>query len=402
MPAVELVPLTVARRPQLEDGEVLVRSIRADSAFLRGHATPLAEERTDVYVTLTNRRLLVSSEALSDAVGVRLANVADVRAEEETGRSLFRIGLLLRVTVEAQPPTRLHIRWRKRKPDAELFARQVRETTTRCHQLLRQEAESLEARDSRRRQVAPLVGVQAVRAAQTLQLRTRDEALERAFADTDALFCEASELVKMSQRLKEIALARRQAELGADTEAALLFQFRDLMQEFGILSPIQTDSVPSGRTDEFHEQLARECYEFLEPRLRAHGGALSLLDAFVMYNSSRATSTIVSAWDMLQACRKWEPLRLSASIDEIEGGYIIRGQQLDQPSEALIAEVERRGCISEFEAAELWNLPVPLARQQLVTAEACGRLCRDDDGTGMIRFFISQFDEFIHQCQAVA
>ncbi len=55
------------------------------------------------------------------------------------------------------------------------------------------------------------------------------------------------------------------------------------------------------------------------------------------------------------------------------------------------SDFAREPWISPLSAASRWKLPLPVAKQHLLAAEAAGMLCRDDTVAGL-RFYLNRFD----------
>jgi hypothetical protein len=119
----------------------------------------------------------------------------------------------------------------------------------------------------------------------------------------------------------------------------------------------------------------------------------------------------------LQACSQWELLRAPLRLHRFEGSGVLAvistsfdsDKARTHPSAAPCAHASRcraqvnkalvdLACeqhddgIGVIEAAQLVGLAPPLAREQLLAAEAVGALCRDEAPSG-VRFFANRFVE---------
>eukprot|EP01086_Lenisia_limosa_P000837 TRINITY_DN11462_c0_g1_i1.p1 TRINITY_DN11462_c0_g1~~TRINITY_DN11462_c0_g1_i1.p1 ORF type:complete len:214 (-),score=45.07 TRINITY_DN11462_c0_g1_i1:25-666(-) len=199
--------------------------------------------------------------------------------------------------------------------------------------------------------------------------------MDEAFADLDSLMKKARDMVAIAEK---IAASSDKLE-GNDDEAKVASALRDL----GVASPITKDLAGQ----KYHEELARELADFLQPRLaKAPGCQLSLTDVFCIYNRARGTE-MVSPEDLQKAAQRLEPLGLSCKLKNYESG--LKAITLVDKSEELAAEgiadvVHEQGPQSPYTLALAMSLAIPLAQELLRASEQSGLLCRDESPNGVI------------------
>jgi ESCRT-II complex subunit VPS36 len=136
-----------------------------------------------------------------------------------------------------------------------------------------------------------------------------------------------------------------------------------------------------------------------------------LSDVYCVYNRARGTDPI-SPEDLLDAVKMQQKLALGMHLQEYPSG--VRVLQIDSFDEAearrrvqsmLLSEAEARhgnivppssaaladdAHVSALDLATRWRIPMPVAQQILLAAEAKGLLCRDDSLSGL-RFYLNRF-----------
>lgn len=119
----------------------------------------------------------------------------------------------------------------------------------------------------------------------------------------------------------------------------------------------------------------------------------------------------MSPSDVLKACALWETMQAPLRLHRFESSGVLavmsssfdldkvcaeRGQIVShaiQVNKALVHLAhERSDGIGVIDAARLVGMAPPIAREQLLAAEAQGALCRDEAPDGL-RFFANRFVE---------
>ena len=212
--------------------------------------------------------------------------------------------------------------------------------------------------------------------------RKTKQLAEQAFSDLGALMSEASKMVSLIERYTEAQ--KREAKEDGDGKDAE--QFDSLLQQIGIANPV----TKSTAGNLYREELARELADFLAQPLEAAGGMLALTDIYCMFNRARGTE-LISPDDLLNACTTLTSLGLPMHLRTFPSG--VKVVQSASHSDANVAErvkavmAEHGGeSMTAAEFATTAKVSFSVARQQLVAAEGCGAVCRDESFEGLIFF----------------
>ena len=234
--------------------------------------------------------------------------------------------------------------------------------------------------------------------------RERTAALGAAFADMTALMAKAKEMVTLAEHFQRAldAKTRERSRSGGggddDDDAA---EMAEAVAAMGIKSPVTRESAGAL----FHQQLARQLADWLEPVLRSRGGILPLPDVFCLFNRARG-SELVSPEDVLRACELWERLGCAPRSRRFESGVrVAQSPDLRDDevcatlADALSAGAAEGGAsgaggrLDAFGAANVLGVAPTVAGEFLAMAEGHGIVCRDD-GPDATWFYPNRFPEF--------
>jgi len=202
-----------------------------------------------------------------------------------------------------------------------------------------------------------------------------DETLNQAFSDLKALMENAKAMVELAQQMGDV-----QNKLSS-TETS---QLRDYMLSMGIPSPVTRLSAGSL----YHSELARQLADFVTgcPAMRSSAGMLPLTDIYCLYNRARGTD-LISPGDLNAACQLFKPLGLPIRLRKFDsGGTVVQwASHSDEVVARSIAEkVGRMQRATAVDIAEEFGVSLSVAREQLLTAERAGLLCRDASFEGLV------------------
>ena len=232
--------------------------------------------------------------------------------------------------------------------------------------------------------------------------RERTAALGAAFADMTALMAKAKEMVTLAEHFQRALDAKtrersRSGGGGDDDDAA---EMAEAVAAMGIKSPVTRESAGAL----FHQQLARQLADWLEPVLRSRGGILPLPDVFCLFNRARG-SELVSPEDVLRACELWERLgcaprsrrfgrRPRRAIARSQGRRGVRhvSRRAERRGGGRGGE-RRRGAAGRVRGGERPRGGADGGGEFLAMAEGHGIVCRDD-GPDAAWFYPNRFPEF--------
>ncbi|KAJ2702753.1 Vacuolar protein-sorting-associated protein 36 [Coemansia sp. IMI 209128] len=210
--------------------------------------------------------------------------------------------------------------------------------------------------------------------------RARDETLQSAFADLDALTAKAKEIVGMAEHLATQLHGGKHAPEHA---------FRQYLLDLGIDSPVTRDTAGAV----FHSELARELCDYLEHYVAQCGGSVALVDAYCLYNRAREFSPVFPS-DFAQACRKFADLDLPLRLREYPSGLLVLEDAASADDALVLARVDSYiasfGPLTASDLAAIEDCPLALAEERLWLAERHARVCRDEAVEG-VRFYENRF-----------
>ncbi|KAL1921786.1 uncharacterized protein VTP21DRAFT_10428 [Calcarisporiella thermophila] len=180
----------------------------------------------------------------------------------------------------------------------------------------------------------------------------RDESLTQAFQDLDALMRKAADMVKLAE-----SITSKLNKEPFDTLEVEASSFRTYLLELGVSNPITKDSAGAA----YHRELSKELAEFLSVVLEREGGMKSLTDIYCIFNRARGVA-LISPDDLYKACQLFEILRLPMRLP--------------------------------IRFAEIDNLPLAIATEQLLMAEQSGIICRDATVAGL-----TFYKNIINECK---
>ena len=222
-----------------------------------------------------------------------------------------------------------------------------------------------------------------------------DMQISKAFGDLDQLMEMAKPMVKLAKTISE-KIREKQGDVTDDETV----RFKSYLMSLGISDPVTRDAYGSEQT--YYLKLAREIYQVLQAPLSESGGMITLTDAFCRINRARGME-LLSPEDLLNACKtfnnpKGENINLPIQLHTFPetGVHVLQlasaevsSEQTLAHTESLISEKTEEG-LSVEEFARMSGIAVVLAKERLLAAESCGRVCRDDSVEGL-RFFPNLF-----------
>jgi len=225
---------------------------------------------------------------------------------------------------------------------------------------------------------ASAAGVSGIMKKVDLQAKEADNNVQVAFSDLNSLMDKAKEMVQLAEKFSA-SLSKASAQ--ADTDELSNFQ-----AQMGIASPVTKANAGS----EYHNQLSRQMADWLSSPggalSQVAGGMVPLTDLYCMFNRARQTTEMVSPDDLYRACLLFETLNLPVRLRAFPSGVSV--VQLAVMTDAQIGEDMVKlflilGPITPFTVSLRENIPVGLAKEQLLIGEQAGFLCRDENFEGV-------------------
>eukprot|EP00850_Spirogloea_muscicola_P017839 SM000157S02069 [mRNA] locus=s157:144056:146758:+ [translate_table: standard] len=240
-----------------------------------------------------------------------------------------------------------------------------------------------------------MAGVSGILLKEQRERETTDRNLHEAFSDLSALMVKAKDMVQLADRM-QAKLARQTTSEGGGGEdddfGGSRQDVQDWLLSVGIASPVTRESAGAL----YHQQLSRQLADFVSEPLAKAGGMVALVDVYCMFNRARGTE-LISPEDLVQACTIWRSIDMPLRLRKFDSGVMVI-QSKDRTDEEVLARISDLASqpavletgINASEAAFALNMAPALAKEELLLAESCGILCRDDGADGL-RFYQNFF-----------
>ncbi len=167
-------------------------------------------------------------------------------------------------------------------------------------------------------------------------------------------------------------------------------KLKGYFSSMGIIDcPVTKESSGS----KYIKDLAGEISRSLSDVIVKQGGVMTLSDVFCRLNRARAIAGLVSADDLLNACKELNRLpgcKLKYSVYKDFNLHVLEvaaGYRLEEICE--IVEKEEYG-MSAYGLSKELKCSLIVARKHLLDGECVGRLCRDETVTGL-KFYKNLF-----------
>ncbi|KAF9409666.1 Vacuolar protein-sorting-associated protein 36 [Podila epigama] len=229
-------------------------------------------------------------------------------------------------------------------------------------------------------------GISGVMRAVESNRKETDQILSQAFQDLQGLMDKAAEMVVLAETIFK-RLAKTNTMDNEETAT-----FKTYLLSMGIAAPVTKDTAGAV----FHKELAKELVDFILPIVEREGGTMSLMDVYCVFNRARAVE-LISPKDLHTACSLFEELNLPLRLRKFDSGLLVIQTMARYNDDEVSETVSKRiqglppgAGLTAIELASAVQISVALAQEQLLMAEACGLICRDESVEGL-RFFDNLF-----------
>lgn len=237
--------------------------------------------------------------------------------------------------------------------------------------------------------------------------KNNEVVIGNAFEDLEALMASARDIVALAESFA------RQTSGASGEEDSLLAQSAS---ELGLITTKDMFSSSSSSQSLYLNELARNLAEFLTDDrtsiLRKHGGIISLIDLWAIFNRARNGIELVSPTDFAKAAEVWEKLHLPVRLRKFKSGVLVvqGSDRTDEKTiQSLLAFLKSLQSTSpEKEVGWEWHLfgqgvtardvashfgwSLGVAEEELEMAEERGVVCRDEglEGTRFWENWLAQ------------
>ncbi|KAI7906773.1 EAP30/Vps36 family-domain-containing protein [Cokeromyces recurvatus] len=201
-----------------------------------------------------------------------------------------------------------------------------------------------------------------------------NETMTNAFQDLDKLMMKATEMVKLAESISN--------KLSKDSDNKEMSTLRTHLLNLGVTSPVTKGTAGSI----YHQELARELADFLGKLYEKEDEVKSLTDIYCLFNRARGVE-LISPEDLHKASQQFESLKLPFRLRKFPSGLlVIQSIHMDDNIAAnrILKHVkEHGGLLTALQLADIENLALAVAEEQLFVTERMGLLCRDEGPAGL-------------------
>lgn len=244
-----------------------------------------------------------------------------------------------------------------------------------------------------------------------LNMRKNNEILiGSAFEDLEALMASAKDVVALAERFAT------QTNNGQDSATAE--ENAILAESASQMGLITTKDIVGGDSSEslYLSELSRNLAEFLTDDsrgvLKKAGGIITLVDLWAVFNRARGGVELVSPRDFEKAARLWSKLKLPVRLRTFRSGVMVV-QSRDRSDSTTVRAIHSwlqdlrefppdrdvswdwnvfgRGVTAQ-DAAERFGWSLGVAEEELMVAEECGAVCREESLEGL-KFWLNFIDD---------
>jgi ESCRT-II complex subunit VPS36 len=231
------------------------------------------------------------------------------------------------------------------------------------------------------------------------RLDTQGTTIENSFKDLNILMNKAKEMVNLSNVLiTKINKKNEENEKGESEEDNDLKELKGYFQNMGIIdSPVTKET--SSSSSKYYKDLAIEINNYFSKIIANNGGIMTLSDVFCRLNRARSMGGLVSADDLLNACKMLNKLETKLRYN-VYTDLNLHVLETTHSNEKLVEKIQiimkknDTNCISAFLLSKFMDCSLIVARKHLLDGEQIGKFCRDDTTEGLL-FYNNLFESNI-------
>ena len=257
--------------------------------------------------------------------------------------------------------------------------------------------EEAQKKSTSQQQETVTVGISGLLRRQEERNLAAEASLSSAFSDLDALMRSAGEMVQLAAKISDKIHKNNQKNNDNDLSVGQRNTFNDLIESLGIETSANDDNVG---TIEFYQSIAHSVSGLVQAMISKNGTRVySLADVYCLYNRTRTTGSLIAPADLLKAARQLSRLALPIRLHKFtEKGMLclVPAQDVDPHHlYILIKQIlkEKGTFLTAVDLAEKLKISLFLAGQQLMMAEAAGKIVRDAKRKDLPAFYPNIFNK---------
>ncbi|RNA09323.1 vacuolar -sorting-associated 36 isoform X1 [Brachionus plicatilis] len=235
------------------------------------------------------------------------------------------------------------------------------------------------------------IGVSGIQRQIQDRLNQQDQQINESFKDLSKLMNQAKEMVNLSNVL--ISKINKSAlNCSENEESDDIKKLKGYFLNMGLIdNPVTKESSGS----KYHKALALEINNNFSKIISEGGGIMTLADLFCRLNRARGIAGLISAEDLLIACKELNKLNydLKYSVYKDLNLHVveINSDQLNKTNMKKVENyVERNEYLTPYALSKSMSCSLIVAKKLLLDGEKIGKLCRDETNIDL-RFYKNKF-----------
>lgn len=235
------------------------------------------------------------------------------------------------------------------------------------------------------------IGVSGIQRQIQDKINQQDQQINESFKDLSKLMNQAKEMVNLSNVL--ISKINKSAlNCSENDETDDIKKLKSYFLNMGLINnPVTKESSGS----KYHKSLALEIYNNFKIIIRDNGGIMTLADLFCKLNRARGMAGLISAEDLLIACKELNKLNydLKYSVYKDLNLHVVEINNI-QLNESNLKKVEsfidQNEFLTPYVLSKLMNCSLIVSKKLLLDGEKIGKFCRDETNIDL-RFYKNLF-----------
>lgn len=235
------------------------------------------------------------------------------------------------------------------------------------------------------------IGVSGIQRQIQERINHQNQQINESFKDLSKLMNQAKEMVNLSNVL--ISKINKSAlNCSENEETDDIIKLKSYFLNMGLIdNPVTKESSGS----KYHKSLAIEIYNNFKNIIRENGGIMTLADLFCKLNRARGIAGLISAEDLLIACKELNKLNydLKYSVNSDSNLHVVEisNIELNQINMKKVENfIDQNEFLTPYLLSKLMNCSLIVSKKLLLDGEKIGKLCRDETNIDL-RFYKNLF-----------
>ncbi|CAF0736675.1 unnamed protein product [Brachionus calyciflorus] len=236
------------------------------------------------------------------------------------------------------------------------------------------------------------IGISGIQRQKQDKLDQQDQQINESFKDLGVLMSQAKEMVNLSNSLISKISKATVASTNENEETEDIKKLKGYFLNMGLIdNPVTKESSGS----QYHKALALEISNNFTKIISQNGGIMTLADIYCKLNRARGIAGLISAEDLLNACKQLNKINLDLKYNVYKDLNLhvleIQNNQMNEQNMSKISElIEQNEYLTPYGLSKSMGCSLIVAKKLLLDGEQYGKLCRDETNIDL-RFYKNLF-----------